>query len=187
VPLKGTNGCRSVIAPRYEREPVLEMASVGLSPLHVNRPPPTADGGSPARELAYTLRTHAVRRHQQVVAQSLPSELHDSTRCRRFGTIKGVGLSGIVTDTDSHVRMERANRCGRRRQAHAARPTLDCRHRCLHISEPPVSRRCRIHAARASKSEVATLFTGCEQRGATPAGPIALGRKADIRQAADFG
>jgi hypothetical protein len=32
------------------------------------------------------------------------------------GTIKGMGLSGVVTDTCSYVRMERANRCGPRRQ-----------------------------------------------------------------------
>jgi hypothetical protein len=31
------------------------------------------------------------------------------------GTIKGVGLGGVVTDTYSHVRMERANHCGPRR------------------------------------------------------------------------
>ena len=134
-------------------------------------PPPTlrqrSIGGS-GTGLAHTFRAHTVSRigelsrnlfHQDCMIPPGAVAL-DEVSC----TIKGVGLGGVVTDTYSHVRMERADRLGPSSStAHAARPTVDCRRRRLQTSEPPVSTRiCRVHAARASKSEFATLFTGCK-------------------------
>jgi hypothetical protein len=76
-------------------------------------------GASPPHDVPFAVyrriaRPHTFGRgqlHRQVVVQSLPSELHEIS-----GTIKGMGLGGIVTDAYSHVRMERANRCSPRRQ-----------------------------------------------------------------------
>ena len=154
------------------RHQIDAASSIGLSPLHVNRPllpPPTlrqrSIGGS-GTGLAHTFRAHAVSRisklsrnlfHQNCMIPPGAVAL-DEVSC----TIKGVGLGGVVTDTYSHVRMGKPL-WPASLTAHAARPTVDCRRRRLQTSEPPVSTRiCRVHVARASKSEVATIFTGCK-------------------------